>query len=81
MIFFPEIKTFFPKITYIEVFKSALWVKNSILIKFFHGKKGTLQPKKGHLPKLGGARPPLAPPVPTPLRLSAGYSFSETGTP
>jgi hypothetical protein len=25
---------------------------------FFHGKKGTLQPKKGHLPKLGGPAPP-----------------------
>jgi hypothetical protein len=31
-------------------------------MKFFHGKKGTLLPEKGHLPKLGGGGA-----VPTPL--------------
>ena len=32
-----------------------------------------MQPKKGHLPKLGRAWPPLAPPVPTPLRASLTF--------
>ena len=47
---------------------------------FFTQEKGTLLPEKGHLAKLGGAWPPLAPPVPTPLvrgNITIGNDISE----
>jgi hypothetical protein len=51
---FPEGEKKFPEITSIQVFKSALWAKNAILMTFFTQEKGTLLPEKGHLEKLGG---------------------------
>ena len=48
----------FPEITYIEVFKRALWLKKAILMNFFPGKKGHFATKKRALPKLGGPGPP-----------------------
>jgi hypothetical protein len=53
----------FPEITYIEVFKRALWLKKGILMnsnELCNQKKGTCQ-------NLGGLAPP-GPPVPTPLQ-------------
>jgi hypothetical protein len=43
MIFFTEMNKNFPEITYIQVFKSALWAKNAILMTFFTQEKGTWQ--------------------------------------
>ena len=43
-------------------------------MKFFHGEKRTLcNRKKGTCQNLGGPGPPLAPPVPTPLRASLTF--------
>ena len=50
---FPGKEKIFPEITYIQVFKSALWAKNAILMTFFTQEKALL-PKKEHLAKLGG---------------------------
>ena len=56
--FFPETKT----TTQIQVFKSALWPKNAILMTFFTLEKGTLLPEKGHFANLGGGGGGCPPP-------------------
>ena len=61
---FPGNEKNFPEITYIQVFKSALWAKNAILMTIFNARKGHLAPGKRALGKTWGACPP---PVPTPL--------------
>ena len=57
----------FPEITYIQVFKSALWAKNAILMTFSRKKRALCSRKKGTWRNLGGGPP--GPPVPTPLHL------------